>query len=71
MYTRAPRGGTLTYKGCVSDDGEDRCDDVKALNIPISPVVSPNSRNVYVGVQGGDAVAAFDLPRPATPKATS
>ncbi len=70
MYARAPRGGALTYKGCVSDDGEDKCDDVKALNIPISPVVSPDSRNVYVGVQGGDAVAAFDVPRPATAKGT-
>ncbi len=71
MYTRAPRGGTLAYKGCVSDDGEDKCDDVKAFNIPISPVVSPDSRNLYVGVQGGDAVAAFDVPRPAPAKATS
>jgi DNA-binding beta-propeller fold protein YncE len=64
MYARAPRGGALTYKGCVSDDGEDKCDDVKALNVPVAPVVSPDSRNLYVGVQGGDAVAAFDVPRP-------
>jgi len=63
MYARAPRGGGLSYKGCVSDDGEDKCDDVKVLNIPVSPAVSPDGRNVYVGVQGGDAVAAFDIPR--------
>jgi hypothetical protein len=63
MYARAARGGALTYKGCVSDDGEDTCDDVKALNIPVAPVVSPDGRNLYVGVQGGDAVAAFDFPR--------
>jgi DNA-binding beta-propeller fold protein YncE len=63
MYARAARGGALAYKGCVSDDGEDTCDDVKALNIPVAPVVSPDGRNLYVGVQGGDAVAAFDFPR--------
>jgi hypothetical protein len=65
IYARAPRGGALKYKGCVSDDGEDKCDDVKVLNIPVSPAVSPDGRNLYVGVQGGDAVAAFDIPRPA------
>jgi DNA-binding beta-propeller fold protein YncE len=65
MYARAPRGGALSYKGCVSDDGEATCEDVKALNIPVSPVVSPRGRNVYVAVQGGDAIAAFDFPRPA------
>jgi DNA-binding beta-propeller fold protein YncE len=63
MYARAPRGGTLAYKGCVSDDGEGTCEDVKVLNIPVAPAVSPDGRNVYVGVQGGDAVAAFDVPR--------
>jgi DNA-binding beta-propeller fold protein YncE len=64
MYARAPHGA-LSYKGCVSDDGEGTCDDVRVLNVPISPAVSPDSRNVYVGVQGGDAIAAFDIPRPA------
>ncbi|MEA2148654.1 MAG: hypothetical protein QOD69_484 [Solirubrobacteraceae bacterium] len=63
MYARAPRGGALTYKGCVSDDGEGTCEDVKVLNIPVAPAVSPDGRNVYVGVQGGDAIAAFDVPR--------
>jgi DNA-binding beta-propeller fold protein YncE len=65
MYARAARGGTLTYKGCVSDDGEGKCADGKALNIPIAPAVSRDERNVYVGAQGGDAIAAFDVPRPA------
>jgi DNA-binding beta-propeller fold protein YncE len=64
MYARAARGG-LTYKGCVSDDGEGTCDDVKALNVPTVPAVSGDGRNLYVGVQGGDAIAAFDIPRPA------
>lgn len=64
MYSRRP-SGTLRYDGCVSDDGEGTCDDVKALNVPIAPVVSPDGRNVYVGVQGGDAIAAFDIPRQA------
>ncbi len=66
MYARDPRGGALAYKGCVSDDGEEKCEDVKVLNIPISPVVGPRGRDLYVGVQGGDAVAAFDVPRPGT-----
>jgi DNA-binding beta-propeller fold protein YncE len=65
MYARAPRGGALSYKGCVSDDGEGTCDDVKVLNVPITPAVSRDGRNLYVGVQGGDAIAAFDIPRPA------
>lgn len=63
MYSRAVRGGTLKYEGCVSDEGESTCEDVKALNIPVAPAVSPDGRNLYVGVQGGDAVAAFDVPR--------
>jgi hypothetical protein len=49
----------------VSDDGEGTCDDVKVLNVPIAPAVSRDGRNLYVGVQGGDAIAAFDIPRPA------
>jgi hypothetical protein len=61
MYTREP-SGALHYDGCVSDDGEGTCDDVRVLNVPISPVTSPDGRNVYVGVEGGDAVAAFDIP---------
>jgi len=64
IYGRAARGGALSYKGCVSDDGEEKCEDVRALNIPVAPVVSPDGRNLYVGVQGGEAIAAFDLPRP-------
>jgi DNA-binding beta-propeller fold protein YncE len=62
MYSREP-SGALHYDGCVSDDGEANCDDVKVLNVPISPVTSPDGRNVYVGVQGGDAVSAFDVPQ--------
>jgi hypothetical protein len=62
MYSRRA-SGALHYDGCVSDDGEGTCDDVKVLNVPISPVTSPDGRNVYVGVQGGDAVSAFDVPR--------
>lgn len=65
MYARNPRGGALSYKGCVSDDGEGTCDDVKVLNVPIAPAVSRDGRNLYVGVQGGDAIAAFDVPRAA------
>jgi DNA-binding beta-propeller fold protein YncE len=61
MYARAP-GGTLRYRGCVSDDGEGTCEDVKALNVPIAAVVSPDGRNLYVAASGGDAIAAFDLP---------
>jgi len=61
MYGRAP-GGALRYEGCVSDDGEGTCEDVKALNIPIAPVVSPDGRNLYVAAYGGDAIAAFDVP---------
>lgn len=64
MYARSPRG-VLSYKGCVNDDGEGTCDDVKVLNVPIAPAVSRDGRNLYVGVQGGDAIAAFDVPRPA------
>ena len=64
MYGRAAHGGALSYEGCVSDDGEDTCEDVKVLNIPVSPTVSRDGRNVYVGAQGGDAVAAFDIPVP-------
>jgi DNA-binding beta-propeller fold protein YncE len=67
MYGRSPRG-VLSYKGCVSDDGEGTCQDVKALNIPISPVVSPDNRDLYVGVEGGDAIAEFDVPRPSAGK---
>jgi DNA-binding beta-propeller fold protein YncE len=63
MYARDPRGGALSYKGCVSDDGEGTCEDVKVLNVPIAPAVSRDGRNLYVGVQGGDAIAAFDIPR--------
>lgn len=65
MYARDQRGGALRYAGCVSDDGEGTCEDVKALNIPIAPAVSPDGRNLYVAAFGGDALAAFDLPRPA------
>jgi DNA-binding beta-propeller fold protein YncE len=64
MYSRDPRGA-LRYDGCVSDDGKGTCDDVKALNVPVSPVVSRDGRDLYVGVQGGDAVAAFTIPRQA------
>lgn len=63
MYARDPRGGALRYEGCVSDDGEGTCEDVKALNIPISPVVSPDGRDLYIAARGGDALAAFDIPR--------
>jgi DNA-binding beta-propeller fold protein YncE len=64
MYARAP-GGALRYRGCVSDDGEGSCEDVKALNVPIAPVVSPDGRDLYVAAFGGDAIAAFDVPGPA------
>jgi DNA-binding beta-propeller fold protein YncE len=63
MYARDPRGGALRYAGCVSDDGEGTCEDVKALNVPISPAVSPDGRDLYVAAQGGDALSAFDIPR--------
>lgn len=65
LYSRDRRDGSLSYEGCVSDDGEGTCEDVKALNIPIAPVISPGGGDLYVAVQGGDAVAAFALPRPA------
>jgi DNA-binding beta-propeller fold protein YncE len=61
MYARAP-GGTLRYRGCVSDDGEGTCEDAKALNVPIAAAVSPDGRNLYVAASGGDAIAAFNLP---------
>lgn len=64
LYSRAARGGALDYEGCVSDDGEGSCEDVKVLNVPIAPVISPDGRHLYVAIQGGDAIAAFDLPRP-------
>jgi DNA-binding beta-propeller fold protein YncE len=62
MYARAP-GGALRYLGCISDDGDDTCEDVKALNAPTAPVVSPDGRNLYVAAFGGDAIGAFDMPR--------
>ena len=62
MYARGV-GGTLRYSGCVSDDGEGTCEDVRALNAPAAPAVSPDGRNLYVAVFGGDAIAAFDVPR--------
>jgi 6-phosphogluconolactonase (cycloisomerase 2 family) len=62
MYARAP-GGALRYAGCVSDDGEGTCEDVRALNAPAAPAVSPDGRNLYVAAFGGDAIAAFDVPR--------
>jgi DNA-binding beta-propeller fold protein YncE len=62
MYARAP-GGALRYAGCVSDDGEGTCEDVRALNAPTAPAVSPDGRDLYVAAFGGDAIAAFDVPR--------
>jgi DNA-binding beta-propeller fold protein YncE len=62
MYARAP-GGALRYLGCVSDNGEGTCEDVKALNAPTAPAVSPDGRNLYVAAFGGDAIGAFDMPR--------
>jgi DNA-binding beta-propeller fold protein YncE len=62
MYARAP-DGALRYLGCVSDDGEGTCEDVKALNAPTAPAVSPDGRDLYVAAFGGDAIGAFDLPR--------
>ncbi|HEY0345488.1 MAG TPA: hypothetical protein VGC59_12605 [Solirubrobacteraceae bacterium] len=64
MYARGP-GGALRYAGCVSDNGEGTCEDVRALNAPTAPVVSPDGRNLYVAAFGGDAIDAFDAPRPA------
>jgi sugar lactone lactonase YvrE len=64
MYARAP-GGALRYAGCVSDNGEGTCEDVRALNAPAAPAVSPDGRNLYVAAFGGDAIAAFDVPRSA------
>ncbi len=63
LYSRDRRDGSLSYEGCVSDDGEGTCEDVKALNVPLAPVISPGGGDLYVAVQGGDAVAAFALPR--------
>jgi DNA-binding beta-propeller fold protein YncE len=62
MYVRAS-GGALRYAGCVSDDGESTCEDVKALNIPIAAVVSRDGRNLYVAAYGADAIGIFDVPR--------
>jgi DNA-binding beta-propeller fold protein YncE len=62
MYARA-RDGALRYLGCVSDTGEGTCDDVRALNAPTAPVVSPDGRDLYVAAFGGDAIDAFDMPR--------
>ena len=63
LYSRDRGDGSLSYEGCVSDDGEGTCEDVRALNVPIAPVIARGGRDLYVAVQGGDAVAAFDLPR--------
>jgi DNA-binding beta-propeller fold protein YncE len=63
MYARG-RGGALRYLGCVSDDGEGTCEDVRALNAPVAAVVSPDGDDLYVAAAGADAVAAFDVPRP-------
>lgn len=64
MYARAP-GGALRYAGCVSDDGEGTCENVKALNIPNAPVVGRGGRNLYVAAYGSDAIGVFDVPRQA------
>jgi DNA-binding beta-propeller fold protein YncE len=49
-----------TPAGCVSEDGTGgSCTDGKALDAPLSVVVSPDSRHVYAASAFSDAVAIF------------
>jgi DNA-binding beta-propeller fold protein YncE len=64
VFDLEPATGSLTQKvgaaGCISESGDGLCQDGRALDGPLSVVVSAEGRSVYVASTNSDAVAIFD-----------
>ena len=59
-FARDIETGSLSFIGCVSDDGTDRlCATGNALRGADAIVASPDGKNVYVAAGSSDAVLAF------------
>jgi DNA-binding beta-propeller fold protein YncE len=54
--------GTLTYKTCFANGGENGCDDPAhdSLDGAVAVAVSPNGESVYVASKGGNSISGFD-----------
>jgi DNA-binding beta-propeller fold protein YncE len=68
---RDPRGGRISWGGCLADTGADGCVDVPSapLDGAQAVAVSPDGRSVFVGSLFSSALARFarELPAPGTP----
>jgi DNA-binding beta-propeller fold protein YncE len=60
IFERDPAAGTIREAGCLKDWAPDsRCDDVDAMERPVSVAVSPDGANVYVTSRGSQSIVAF------------
>jgi 6-phosphogluconolactonase (cycloisomerase 2 family) len=67
-FKRAPRGGRLTYQGCVTGHTGLPCREIPSatatggdsgLDLPQFMALSPDGRSLYAGISQDDAVARF------------